>query len=80
MKTLEYTLPTFWASALIYDDFSGFDEADQAAFDAFVADIVKEYGSCHCADIADDENFTRYHDAKNYGVMACEAATFTFLI
>jgi hypothetical protein len=80
MKTVQYTLPTFWISPLVYDDFSGFDDADQAALDAFTADMVKNHGSCHCGDVADDEGFMTYHDAQPYGVLACDAATFTFFI
>jgi hypothetical protein len=80
MKTVQYTLPTFWACALVNGDETGLDDADQASLDAFVADMVKEHGSCHCLDVAEDEGFMRYHDAEPYGVLACDAATFTFAI
>lgn len=80
MQTVQYTLPEHWACALINGDETGLDDEDQAALDAFVDDMVKEHGSCHCVDVVDDAGFMRYHDAQPYGVLACNAATFVFII
>jgi hypothetical protein len=79
MDTLELKLPTHWACALINGDESGLDDNDQKCFDRFVDWIMKEYGSCWCLDVSNDEgDFRRYHDATDFGVLACDVATFTF--
>ena len=80
MKTLDLELPTHWACALINGDDSGFCDEEQTMFDAFVDWMVNEYGSCHCMDVSDDDggDFRRYHDATDFGVLACDVATFTF--
>lgn len=78
IETVTFTLPAHWAVALINADESGLEEEDCAALDAFVADMVRNYGSCHCVDVSEDTEFMRWHDAAHYGVLACDVATFTF--
>ena len=80
MQTLELTLPRHWACALINGDETMFDNEEQAQFDAFVEWMISKYGKCWCAcdDIDDDDDFRRYHDATDFGVLACDVATFTF--
>lgn len=79
-ETETYTLPTHWAVALINDDTGGLDDDDQAALDAFVSDMVARHGQCHCVDVTgdDDGNFMTHHDARVYGVLACDVSTYTF--
>lgn len=78
IKTLTLELPSHWACALINADESGMDDEEVAALEAFTADMVKTYGSCHCVDVSEDTSFSRWHDAAQYGVLACDTATFTF--
>lgn len=80
MQTVQYILPIHWACALVNGDETGIDDTDQAALDTFIADMVQKYGSCHCIDVIDDEGFMRYHDAQPYGVLACMASTFIFIV
>jgi hypothetical protein len=80
MKTVEFILPDHWACAFINSDESGMDDDESEALGSFVSFMVKKYGSCHCVNVADDSNFVRYHDAADFGVLACEASTFTFAI
>ncbi len=60
-------------------DESGLEPEDCEAFEAFTADMVAEYGQCWAIDCSDEPSFTTYHDAKRYGVLACETLTFTFI-
>jgi hypothetical protein len=76
IKTVEYTLPNYWASALIDGDYSGDNDAEIAVINEWLAD--HPYHSC--IDVADDASFMRYHDASSYGVLACNVATFTFQV
>ena len=78
MQIETYELPAFWASALINSDYSGMDEADEEALEAWMTDTFVGVHST-CVDVAYETGFTRWHDANLY-VKACEAATFTFHI
>ena len=74
-----YELPTHWASALINGDLSGYDSDDLEAIRRFADDMIRRYGKCWCLDVSDDEgNFVKYHDASQYGVLACDVAEFSF--
>ena len=79
MKTIELTLPVYWASSLVNDDDTGLDDIEQAQLNSFVADMVFEHGKCFCVDVkTDDDVFTSYHDANEYGVLATDCAIFVF--
>lgn len=77
IKTLTLELPAHWACAFMYGEEVSYDE-EQAQFDAFVDDMVRTYGSCHCVDVSEDTYFKWHHDASAYGVLACDVAEFTF--
>ena len=74
MKTETLTLPEFWASALINDDCSGFDENDEKNLNDFLADRP-ELGAC--LDCSQESHFAKYHDANAY-VLATSCLEFTF--
>ena len=76
IQTVTFTLPEYWASALINGDDTGDSDADTAAINEWLADHPNH---C-CLDVADDASFTASHDARAYGVLACDAATFTFQV
>lgn len=78
MKIETFILPTYWASAMINGDLTGYNDDDLQAIHLFTADMVKEYGQCWCLDVTNDNDFLKYHDAKCYGVLACDCSTFTF--
>lgn len=79
LETETYILPTHWAVALINDDTGGLDDDDQKALDRFMDDMIARHGQCHCIDVADnDGNFMMYHDARAYGVLACDVSEYTF--
>lgn len=78
VETIQYTLPTYWASALINGDESGLEQEDQDALGAFIQHMLQEHGQCHCVDCTEEPEFTRYHDARPYGVLACDCLEYTF--
>ena len=78
IKTITYMLPTHWACALVNSDESGMEDDDIAQLNEFVDDMVRTYGSCHCVDVSESSEFSNYHDASHYGVLACDVAEFTF--
>ena len=76
----QYDLPADWASYLINGDassFSLYEDGDEqiAAIDKFIEDT----GLGDPSDVSEDTFFLKYHDAQNYGVLACTCATYTFL-
>ena len=79
MVTESFDLPIHWAVALINGDDTGFTDSDDLrAMQAFESWMLKKYGSCWCIDVTDSQGFQKYHDAHQFGVLACEVATFTF--
>ena len=80
IKTVEYQLPDFWLSPLFNGEYSGMSESDIAAFDSFVAYMVRNYGQCHAMETRDDCGFVWRHDASKFGVLACNCETVVFAI
>ena len=79
METVELNLPTFWASALINGDTSGMSDEDEAALNMLTGHMLDHYGKCWCISCSEDEgDFRTYHDARQYGVLACDVLTYTF--
>ena len=45
METITLNLPDFWATALFYDDVSGFEYEDEKPFQDFCLWMQKHYGT-----------------------------------
>jgi len=65
-----YVIPSHWICALVNDDFTGLDDKEDAIVRQFIADLGKRY----LFTVPDDEDsyFTRCHDARQYGILACD--------
>jgi hypothetical protein len=76
MNLIQYTLPAHWASALINGDFTGLEDDDERQLMAVMTgeDLP---GPVSCSG---DPEFMTYHDARPYGVLACDCLTYDFLI
>ncbi len=77
METITLELPDHWATALFYDDTSGFEYEDDTQFQAFCDWAVKNYGTSEPVDKEEEGHFATYHDAKRFGVLACNVSTYT---
>ena len=73
-----FELPAFWASALINNDYSGLEDSDRVELDQFVSWMKKEYGRCLAVSCNDEPSFTSWHDARRFGVMACDVLEYVF--
>jgi hypothetical protein len=64
-----WTLPAHWASAFINDDMTGLDDEEIEQFES----VAKEMGPYAIISIEPDDEayFTRLHDARHAGVLAC---------
>ena len=81
MSSLEietFQLPSHWASYFINADPSSLDDADIAAADGWW-DETFPFQIVTCVDVTEEGHFCKHHDADRW-CLACEVATFTFLI
>ena len=76
IKTIDYELPSHWASALINDDWSGYDDDEIQ----HITDVLGWLGlkSYFFYDVADDERFMRSPYPASYGLLDGNYSTFTF--
>jgi hypothetical protein len=71
-EQITYSLPDFWASALINDDFSGLDDEEEAQINEWLSDNAEDMGQGHWGLEPEQEaGFCKYHDARSVGVLAC---------
>lgn len=73
MNFTTYTLPAFWASALINGDSSGLSDDEDQALAQWLDDVKPGY----CVGCEDSPEFTRWHDAREYS-SAGDCLTFIF--
>lgn len=69
-NTLTLAIPAHWAAPLINADLSGLDKGERIAFRRWYMDMIDNVGAvvpCHVG----QEEFARYHDAAEYGVLPC---------
>lgn len=78
MKTVTYDLPMHWATALFYGEMDGFEDEDLQAIEKFTEYMVSKHGECNAMDVSEDYWFAKYHDAADFGVLACDVSTYTF--
>ena len=72
-EMIELTLPTYWASYLIYGDDSGLQDGEALAIDAY----LEEYQVGACINVENDDYISRVNDA-NTGLLG-DVCTYTFL-
>ena len=73
IKTTDYTLPDFWASALINDDATGLTDEEHEQLN----DWLLQAKPGVCINVSDEPEFVQGHDARGY-VLACNCLTITF--
>ena len=76
METETYTLPAYWASALVNGDFSGLDCENEQILIRRWLELQPQLGSCLTC--SDEPSFRWSHDAPD--VQACDCLDFTFCL
>lgn len=76
IETITYSLPEHWASALINDDATGLSESEHCE----LLDWLEYYKPGFCVNVSDSHFFTENHDARDFGVLACDCLEFTFQV
>ena len=74
IKTDTYTLPAFWAGALINGDYTGLTDAEETEIDQWLSDNV---AAGWAVDVSEETFFAYRNDANNMGA---DCAEFTFII
>jgi hypothetical protein len=80
LRTEKFMLPEHWASHFVNGDLDGYSDRDLVAMEKFTNYMVGVYGACWCLDVAIDfgDDFRGFHDATEFGVLACNVVEFTF--
>lgn len=82
-ETLTLSLPAHWIAPVLYGDLSPLDEVEAAAFSRWLDDTIEELGHGKVpmiGTIHDEAYFARYHDAAEYGVLACDCYDVDLLV
>jgi len=78
-------LPDFWGSSLVNNDYSGLELEDESKLNLFIEHWQDDL-DFSVIDVPSDENacieghFMTFHDAKNFGVLACDCWEYKILI
>jgi hypothetical protein len=65
-----YVIPTHFVCAIVNDDYSGLDDNEHLIIIQFIKDLGEKY--IFTAPCDGEEYFTRCHDLREYGVLACD--------
>lgn len=77
--SVEYTVPSHWLSAIVNGDESSFDYYnDEADYQAYLAFSEHEVRNAIVEVVSDEGYFAKYHDARGYGVLACDVVDCIF--
>lgn len=82
-ETITLSLPAHWLCPILYGDTTGLDDAEDRAFTRWLADTIRDVGHGTMplvGTIDDDPYFARYHDAAEYGVLACDCYDVDLLV
>ena len=85
MQFHSFFLPDFWASSLVNNDYSGLELEDESKLNLFIEHWQDDL-DFSVVDVPSDENayieshFMTYHDAKDFGVLACDCWEYKILI
>lgn len=67
ITTETYTLPAYWASALINNDFSGLSQDEIKEIEKFEKKNKEPYHRFNCICVSEEEYFKWCNDANNIG-------------
>ena len=79
IETVIYTLPEHWLVAFFNDDLTAYDDEEIDQLEHFTHYMIKTHGSAIPLDCdMDTVNFTQWHDATSFGVLACNVVDVIF--
>lgn len=82
-EKITLSLPAHWICPVLYGDTTGLDEKEERAFSRWLDDTIEHVGHGQLpliGKITDSTYFARYHDAAEYGVLACDCYDVEMLV
>ena len=81
MKTVDFILPSYYASALVNGDYSGLSDEEMAILTNFVHDNMFKYGMFDCVE-ADVENvyFSSHNELTGMRHLGSDVCKYTFIV
>ena len=76
MKTIEFTLPENFSTAILYGDSSGLSNYDIDTFDEWHDKKAKHYDLFYCVNVSEKPFFMCDHELKKLGPNECLIFTF----
>jgi hypothetical protein len=83
LESITLSLPAHWICPVLYGDTTGLDDKEDRAFNRWLADTIRDVGHGDMpmvGTIKDETYFARYHDAAEYGVLACDCYDVELLV
>ena len=83
LETITLSLPAHWITPVLYGDTEHLDPCEARAFNRWLVDIIEDVGHGKLPSVGrikDDTYFARYHDAAEYGVLACDCYDVDLLV
>ena len=82
-EKITLSLPAHWICPVLYGDTTGLDDREERAFNRWLDDTITNIGHGQLpliGTIKDETYFARYHDAAEYGVLACDCYDVEMLV
>lgn len=82
-ESITLALPAHWLTPVLYGDTDHLEPEEQTAFNRWLNDTIREVGHGKMpvvGTIHDKSFFARYHDAAEYGVLACDCYDVELLV
>ena len=79
-QQIDYILPAHWAPIICNSDFTGITDEEEEQYHAFIDGEFGDslFSTATLASPVDDAEFVIYHDARPYGVLACDCLHYSF--
>ena len=82
-ETITLSLPAHWIAPVLFGDTEHLDDGEAQAFNRWLTDTIEDVGHGKLplvGGIKDATYFARYHDAAEYGVLACDCYDVDLLV
>ena len=82
-ESITLSLPAHWIAPILYGDATSLTSDEVRSFTRWLHDTIEEIGHGHdlfVGTIDDNPYFARYHDAAEYGVLACDCYDVELLV
>lgn len=82
-EPITLSLPAHWIVPVLYGDTSALSRSEAVSFSKWLQDTIEDVGHGKMpmiGRIEDQTYFARYHDAAEYGVLACDCYDVELLV